>query len=178
MKKKVVSLLVAAMTVASLTACGNSGSDAPAANPAPAPAESEPAPAPEPAESEAPAPAESGAESEAPAPAADGEVISVGFAQVGHESDWRAANTKNYQDTFSAANGYELSFVDCDNDHAVQIETVRGFIEQELDYICIAPIQSAGWDTVLQEAKDAGIPVLIVDRAVDADPSLYTTALD
>ncbi len=177
MKKKVVSLLVAAMTVASLTACGNSGSDAPAANPAPAPAESEPAPAPVPAESEAPAPAESGAESEAPAPAADGEVISVGFAQVGHESDWRAANTKNYQDTFSAANGYELSFVDCDNDHAVQIETVRGFIEQELDYICIAPIQSAGWDTVLQEAKDAGIPVLIVDRAVDADPSLYTTAL-
>ena len=63
------------------------------------------------------------------------------------------------------------------NDHAVQIEAVRGFIEQELDYICIAPIQSAGWDTVLQEAKDAGIPVLIVDRAVDADPSLYTTAL-
>ena len=82
MKKKVVSLLVAAMTVASLTACGNSGSDAPAANPAPAPAESEPAPAPEPAESEAPAPAESGAESEAPAPAADGEVISVGLHRL------------------------------------------------------------------------------------------------
>lgn len=179
MKKKVVSLLVAAMTVASLTACG--GSDAPASNPEPAPTpaekqEAEPASAPaEKQEAESEAPAES--QAEAPAPAADGEVISVGFAQVGHESDWRAANTKNYQDTFSAANGYELSFVDCDNDHAVQIETVRGFIEQELDYICIAPIQSAGWDTVLQEAKDAGIPVLIVDRAVDADPSLYTTAL-
>lgn len=180
MKKKVVSLLVAAMTVASLTACG--GSDAPAANQEPAPAENREAD-PAPAESQAEAPAESQAEApaesqaEAPAPAADGETISVGFAQVGHESDWRAANTKNYQDTFSAENGYELSFVDCDNDHAVQIETVRGFIEQELDYICIAPIQSAGWDTVLQEAKDAGIPVLIVDRAVDADPSLYTTAL-
>ena len=180
MKKKVVSLLVAAMTVASLTACG--GSDAPAANQEPAPAENREAD-PAPAESQAEAPTESQAEApaesqaEAPAPAADGETISVGFAQVGHESDWRAANTKNYQDTFSAENGYELSFVDCDNDHAVQIETVRGFIEQELDYICIAPIQSAGWDTVLQEAKDAGIPVLIVDRAVDADPSLYTTAL-
>lgn len=180
MKKKVVSLLVVAMTVASLTACG--GSDAPAANQEPAPAENREAD-PAPAESQAEAPTESQAEApaesqaEAPAPAADGETISVGFAQVGHESDWRAANTKNYQDTFSAENGYELSFVDCDNDHAVQIETVRGFIEQELDYICIAPIQSAGWDTVLQEAKDAGIPVLIVDRAVDADPSLYTTAL-
>ena len=95
MKKKVVSLLVAAMTVASLTACGG---DAPASTPAPetAPEEKQEAPAPAPAESEAPA----------PAPAADGGTISVGFAQVGHESDWRAASTKNYQDTFSAANGY------------------------------------------------------------------------
>ena len=103
MKKKVVSLLVAAMTVASLTACGG---DAPASTPAPEPApeEKQEAPAPAPAESEAPAPAES--EAEAPAPAADGGTISVGFAQVGHESDWRAASTKNYQDTFSAANGY------------------------------------------------------------------------
>ena len=168
MKKKIALLLVAAMTVSSLVACGGAAEEeAPAAatEEAEAPAEEEAAPAEEaPAEEEA-------------APAADGEVVTVGFAQVGHESDWRAANTKNYQDTFSAENGYELSFVDCDNDHAVQIETVRGFIEQELDYICIAPIQSAGWDTVLQEAQDAGIPVLIVDRAVDAADTLYTTAL-
>ncbi len=87
MKKKVVSLLVAAMTVASLTACGNSGSDAPAANQEPAPAEKQEA-EPAPAESQAEAPAES--QAEAPAPAADGGTISVGFAQVGHESDWRA----------------------------------------------------------------------------------------
>lgn len=167
MKKKLALLLVAAMTVSSLVACGNSE----------APAEEAAAPAEEaPAEEEA-APAEEAPAEEEAAPAADGEVVTVGFAQVGHESDWRAANTKNYQDTFSAENGYELSFVDCDNDHAVQIETVRGFIEQELDYICIAPIQSAGWDTVLQEAQDAGIPVLIVDRAVDAADTLYTTAL-
>ncbi len=170
MKKKVVSVLVAAMTVVSLAACGNSGSgDTPTAADTPASADTKTA--------DTPAPADTPTENNEATPAASGETISVGFAQVGHESDWRAANTKNYQDTFSAANGYELSFVDCDNDHAVQIETVRSFIEQELDYICIAPIQSAGWDTVLQEAKDAGIPVLIVDRAVDADASLYTTAL-
>lgn len=176
MKKKLVgALMCVAMTATMLAGCGNSS--APASTPAPA----EPAAAPAETQAAAPAettPAEAPAETQAAAePAASGDVITVGFAQVGHESDWRAANTKNYQDTFSAANGYELSFVDCDNDHAVQIETVRGFIEQELDYICIAPIQSAGWDTVLQEAQDAGIPVLIVDRAVDADPSLYTTAL-
>ncbi len=169
MKKKLALLLVTAMTVSGLVACGKS--EAPTQEAA-APAQEEAQ-----AEDEAAVAADETPEQEEAAPAADGELITVGFAQVGHESDWRAANTQNYQDTFSAENGYELSFVDCDNDHAVQIETVRGFIEQELDYICIAPIQSAGWDTVLQEAQDAGIPVLIVDRAVDADPSLYTTAL-
>lgn len=101
------------------------------------------------------------------------ELVSVGFAQVGHESDWRTANTQNFQDVFSEENGYELSFVDCDNDNAVQIEAVRTFITQELDYIILAPIQSAGWDTVLQEAQDAGIPVIIADREIEADASMY-----
>lgn len=101
------------------------------------------------------------------------EFVTVGFAQVGHESDWRTANTQNFQDVFSQENGYELSFVDCDNDNAVQIEAVRTFITQELDYIILAPIQSAGWDTVLQEAQDAGIPVIIADREIEADASMY-----
>lgn len=101
------------------------------------------------------------------------ELITVGYAQVGHESDWRTANTENYQAVFSEENGYDLSFVDCDNDNSVQLETVRGFIEQELDYIVIAPIETAGWDTVLQEAQDAGIPVIIADREIDADASMY-----
>ena len=102
-------------------------------------------------------------ETEAPADGnTTGETIKVGYAQVGHESDWRTANTKNYQDVFSAANGYALSFVDCDNDNAAQLEAVRGFIQQELDYIVIAPIETAGWDTVLQEAQDAGIPVILL----------------
>lgn len=101
------------------------------------------------------------------------ELVTVGFAQVGHESDWRTANTQNFQDVFSQENGYELSFVDCDNDNAVQIEAVRTFITQELDYIILAPIQSAGWDTVLQETQDAGIPVIIADREIEADASMY-----
>lgn len=172
MKKKIALLLMAAMTISTLAACGNSAAEqAPASTTEEAPAE-EAAPAEEEAPAEEAAPEEEAPAEEA-ASAADGELITVGFAQVGHESDWRAANTKNYQDTFSEANGYELSFVDCDNDHAVQIETVRGFIEQELDYICIAPIQSAGWDTVLQEAQDAGIPVIIADREIAADASMY-----
>lgn len=100
-------------------------------------------------------------------------LITVGYAQVGHESDWRTANTQNYQDVFSEENGYELSLVDCDNDNAAQLEAVRNFIQQELDYIIIAPIQSAGWDTVLQEAQDAGIPVIIADREIEASEDMY-----
>lgn len=105
------------------------------------------------------------------------ELITVGFAQVGHESDWRTANTKGYEDEFVEANGYELQLVDCDNDGAAQLEAVRSFIEQDLDYIIIAPIASAGWETILQEAKDAGIPVIIADRSVDADPSMYAVSV-
>ena len=105
--------------------------------------------------------------------AEDGDLIRVGYAQVGHESDWRTANTQNYQDTFTEENGFELSLIDCDNDNAAQLEAVRNFITQEMDYIIIAPIQSAGWDTVLQEAMDAGIPVIIADREIESDPSMY-----
>ena len=95
------------------------------------------------------------------------EVVTIGFAQVGHESDWRTASTKSCQDVFSAENGYDLQFVDCDNDSAAQIEAVRGFIEQDVDYIIIDPIVATGWDQVLTECEDAGIPVIIIDRTID-----------
>ena len=148
--KKFLSILLALAMVFALAACG--GSSEPAAE---APAAEAPA-------AEAPA-------AEAPAD----ELITVGFAQVGHESDWRTANTKDYQSVFSVENGYELMFVDCDNDNAVQIEAVRTSIQQGVDYIVLAPIETAGWESVLQEAKDAGIPVIVADRQVDADASMY-----
>ena len=110
-------------------------------------------------------------------PAMADDVTVIGFAQVGHESDWRAANTIDYQTTFTAENGYELLFVDADNDHTAQMEAVRNFIQQEVDYIVICPVQEAGWEVVLEEAQYAGIPVIIADRTVSADPALYTTFL-
>lgn len=104
------------------------------------------------------------------------DVITVGFSQVGAESDWRTANTESMQTTFSEENGYELIFSDAQQKQENQLTAVRNFIQQEVDYILLAPVTETGWDTVLQEAKDAGIPVIIVDRMVDvSDDSLYTT---
>jgi len=109
-------------------------------------------------------------ETEAPA---GGDLITVGFAQVGHESDWRTAATKSVQDAFSKENGFDLQFVDCDNDSAAQLEAVRQFIQSDVDYIIVDPIVSTGWDTVLGEAEDAGIPVIVIDRTID-DSDKYT----
>ena len=106
--------------------------------------------------------------------AADDDTITVGFSQVGAESDWRTANTESMKSTFSEDNGYELIFDDAQQKQENQLTAIRNFIQQEVDYIVLAPVTETGWDTVLQEAKDAGIPVIIVDRMVDvSDDSLY-----
>lgn len=107
---------------------------------------------------------------------ADG-LLKIGYVQVGHESDWRMANTQNYFDVFTKDAGFELELIDCDNDHALQLAKVREFVQKDFDYIVIDPIQTAGWDDVLKEVQEAGIPCIIADRSVDASPDLYTTAV-
>lgn len=103
------------------------------------------------------------------------DLITVGFSQVGAESDWRTANSESMKSTFSKDNGYKLIFDDAQQKQENQITAIRNFIQQEVDYIVLAPVTETGWDTVLQEAKDADIPVIIVDRMVDvSDESLYT----
>ena len=103
------------------------------------------------------------------------DVITVGFSQVGAESDWRTANSESMKSTFSTENGYNLIFDDAQQKQENQIAAIRNFIQQEVDYIVLAPVTESGWDTVLQEAKDAEIPVIIVDRMVNvSDDSLYT----
>ncbi len=101
------------------------------------------------------------------------ELITVGFAQTGSESGWRSANTESMKAAFSEENGFELIFNAADNDPAAQIAAVRSFINQGVDAIVIAPIVEDGWDDVLQEAKDADIPVILEDRTVSASEDLY-----
>lgn len=98
----------------------------------------------------------------------------IGFVQVGHESAWRNACTNSFKTTFTESRGYELRFFDADNSQKRQIEAVRQLINEDVDYIVIAPVVETGWDEVLQEAKNVGIPVIICDRKIKVeDESLY-----
>ncbi len=99
----------------------------------------------------------------------------MGFAQTGSESGWRAANTESMKSAFSEENGFELVFNAADNKIEAQIAAVRNFINQGVDAIVIAPIVEDGWDDVLKEAQEAGIPVILEDRTVTADEDLYAT---
>lgn len=101
-------------------------------------------------------------------------LINVGFSQCkADESDWRKANTASMQEAFSEANGFSLTMADSNNDAAKQLADVQGFIDQEVDYIIIAAVNMDGWDTVLGNAKDAGIPVILMDRTINASEDLY-----
>lgn len=104
-------------------------------------------------------------------------LITVGFAQVGAESDWRTSCTNSVMEAFSVENGFNLIFSDAQQKQENQIKAVRDFISQDVDYIIIDPITESGWDQSLKEAENAGIPVIIVDRRVDSDDSLYTAAV-
>ncbi|WP_430644920.1 ABC transporter substrate-binding protein [Agromyces sp. GXS1127] len=101
----------------------------------------------------------------------------VGFAQVGAESGWRTANTKDIQASFEEA-GIELKFSDAQQKQENQIKAIRSYIQQQVDVIAFSPVVETGWDAVLNEAKAAGIPVVLTDRAVDSqDDSLYVSFL-
>ncbi|SDZ44466.1 monosaccharide ABC transporter substrate-binding protein, CUT2 family [Micromonospora pattaloongensis] len=103
--------------------------------------------------------------------------IVLGFSQVGAESGWRTANTSSIKAAAAEAS-IELKFDDAQQKQENQIRAIRNFIQQKVDVIAFSPVVESGWDTVLKEAKDAGIPVILTDRAVDsADKTLYKTFL-
>jgi simple sugar transport system substrate-binding protein len=107
--------------------------------------------------------------------AAAGNKITLGFAQVGAESEWRTANTESIKKAAAKA-GIDLKFSDAQQKQENQIKAIRSYIAQKVDVIAFSPVVESGWDTVLKEAKAANIPVILTDRAVDSkDKSLYVT---
>jgi simple sugar transport system substrate-binding protein len=103
--------------------------------------------------------------------------VTIGFSQVGDEGDWRPAFSKDMQEE-AKKEGIDLKFADAQGKQEEQLKAVRAFIAQQVDAIIIAPVVVTGWDQVLKEAKDAGIPVFLADRDVDvADKSLFVTRI-
>ncbi|MDD2972214.1 MAG: ABC transporter substrate-binding protein [Lachnospiraceae bacterium] len=173
MKRKLLSTLVCAAMVSSmLVGCGSKPTEAPAADTpvAEASATEEAAPAADAAATET-------ATEDAATPAADGELIKVGIINNDpNESGYRTANDKDMKDTFTEENGYEASFAySLKNDE--QITAAQKFIQDGVDYLLLSAADTAGWDSVLQDAADAGTRVILFDRTIDADESLYEASI-
>ena len=107
-------------------------------------------------------------------PARDNSSIVVGFSQLGAESSWRIANTASMEQA-AKEYGYGLMMENANQKQEKQIDAIRSFIAYRVDVIVFSPIVESGWDNVLTEAKQAGIPVILMDRMIETqDDSLYT----
>jgi ABC-type sugar transport system substrate-binding protein len=101
--------------------------------------------------------------------------LTIGFSQVGAESEWRTANTASIKES-AKKEGVNLKFADAQQKQENQVKAIRSFIAQKVDVIAFSPVVESGWETVLREAKAAKIPVILTDRAVNVtDKSLYVT---
>ena len=159
MKKKLLGILLStAMIATMLVGCGSSAADTTA-----------------PADSTTEESTDASADAEAPA--ASGDLIKVGIINNDpNESGYRTANDKDMKAMFTEENGYEASFAySLKNDE--QITAAQKFIQDGVDYLLLSAADTAGWDSVLQDAQDAGIRVILFDRTIDADESLYEASI-
>ena len=115
-----------------------------------------------------------------PTPSEDGaityEELVVGYSQIGAESEWRTGNTTSIKEA-AESRGIELIFSDGQQKQENQIKAIRTFIAQQVDIIGVSPVVETGWDSVFQEAKEAGIPIILVDRRAAVAEDLYTSYL-
>ena len=161
MKKKILAVMLAATMVFGLTACGNSA---------------EQASTPETPAVEEEIPADDAEEAEAPA-ASSGELIKVGIINNNpNESGYRTANDKDLKAMFTKENGYDAQFAYGEKNDE-QIAAAQKYIQDGVDYLLLSAADTSGWDSVLQDAQDAGVQVILFDRVIDADPSLYVAAV-
>lgn len=159
MKRKLMALAMAAAMVIGLTACG-SGSTPTAST-----------------DTESTSDSASASTDAAADTSASGDLIKVGIINNDpNESGYRTANDKDLKEMFTAENGYEASFAySLKNDE--QITAAQKFIQDGVDYLLLSAADTAGWDSVLKDAQDAGIRVILFDRTIDADASLYEASI-
>ena len=169
MKRKLVSALVCAAMVATVLAgCGNSSSDT---------ASTDAAATEETATDDAAAEDAAAEDTAAEDTAASGDLIKVGIINNDpNESGYRTANDADMKAMFTEENGYDASFAySLKNDE--QITAAQKFIQDGVDYLLLSAADTAGWDSVLMDAQAAGTRVILFDRTIDADPSLYEASI-
>lgn len=162
MKKKILAVLLTATMLLGVTACGAKDTNAgtPSVQPESAPVE-----------------ANNGGNEEVKPVDEPAAPIKVGIINNDpNESGYRTANDRDLQNMFNADNGYEASFAYGDSNDD-QITAAQKFIQDEVDYLLLSAADTAGWDSVLQDAQAAGIKVILFDRTIDADPSLYEASV-
>ena len=145
--KKLFAILMAAMMLVGLTACGSADNK------------------------------ETGSNDAATSQSDSSKLIKVGIINNDpNESGYRTANDKDLKEMFTKANGYDASFAySLKNDE--QITAAQKMIQDEVDYLLLSAADKTGWDGVLKQAKDAGIKVILFDRTIDADESLYEASV-
>ena len=158
MKKKLMSLLLALAMIFALAACSsnsnanNNSNDNNNSSDAQTPADNQNQPS-------------------------GGELITVGVINNDpNESGYRTANDRAMREMFTEANGYSATFYN-NNDNAQQIATAQQMIQDEVDFLLLSAASTTGWDTVLQDAKAAGTQVILFDRMLEADDSMYAAAV-
>ncbi|MDF2614354.1 MAG: periplasmic binding protein/LacI transcriptional regulator [Clostridia bacterium] len=159
--KKVFAMLLTGVMMFTMAGCSK-----PAAAPAPA-AEAA-------AETKTEAPAEEAKTEEAKP--AEAKKLVVGYSQLGAESEWRTACTNSVKGE-AEKRGVDLKFSDAQQKQENQIKAIRSFIAQKVDVIGVSPVVESGWETVFKEVKDAGIPLVLVDRKADVPEDLYACFL-
>ena len=168
MKKKVLATLLATTMVFGLAACGSSSDSASTDTANDAATTDDAATADTTATDDAAAADDS---------ASSGDLIKVGIINNDpNESGYRTANDKSMKEMFTEENGYEASFAySLKNDE--QITAAQKFIQDGVDYLLLSAADVSGWDSVLQDAADAGVRVILFDRTIDADESLYEASI-
>ena len=158
--KKVLGLALAAALALSLAACGSNNNPPANSNPGSAGGNTS-----------------AGTSTPDPAPTTGGELITVGVINNDpNESGYRTANDKAMRDMFTEANGYKATFYN-NNDAAQQIATAQQMVQDEVDFLLLSPASTTGWDTVLKDAQAAGTRVILFDRMLEADESMYEAAV-
>ena len=154
MKKRILAVLMTAVLIMGLTACGNQATETGGTTD------------------------DSNAGGATVADAGgSGDLIKVGIINNDpNESGYRTANVNDLKEMFTEANGYDASFAySLKNDE--QVAAAQKFIQDGVDYLLLSAADTAGWDSVLKDAQAAGVKVILFDRTIDADPSLYEASI-